>query len=115
MKATILHESRGRVRFRLCQQRLTLRQADLLETWLQRQPWVRSAAVHERTRCVILAYSGERETVFAALRAFSWQAAEGCVTLPSHSTRALRREFEEKLTGKVRCGRLGCCGICFPL
>lgn len=101
MKATILHESRGRVRFRLCQQRLTLRQADLLETWLQRQPWVRSAAVHERTRCVILAYSGERETVFAALRAFSWQAAEGCVTLPSHSTRALRREFEEKLTGKV--------------
>ena len=101
MKATILHESRGRVRFRLCQQRLTLRQADLLETWLQRQPWVRSAAVHERTRCVILAYSGERETVFAALRAFSWQAAEACVTLPSHSTRALRREFEEKLTGKV--------------
>ena len=101
MKATILHESRGRVRFRLCQQRLTLRQADLLETWLQRQPWVRSAAVHERTRCVILAYSGERETVFAALRAFSWQAAEACVTLPGHSTRALRREFEEKLTGKV--------------
>ncbi|MBM6724680.1 heavy metal translocating P-type ATPase [Pseudoflavonifractor phocaeensis] len=101
MKATILHESRGRVRFRLCQQRLTLRQADLLETWLQRQPWVRSTAVHERTRCVILAYSGERETVFAALRAFSWQAAEACVTLPSHSTRALRREFEEKLTGKV--------------
>ena len=101
MKATILHESRGRVRFRLCQQRLTLRQADLLETWLQRQPWVRSAAVHERTRCVILAYSGEREMVFAALRAFSWQAAEGCVTLPGHSTRALRREFEEKLTGKV--------------
>ena len=30
-----------------------------------------------------------------------WQAAEACVTLPSHSTRALRREFEEKLTGKV--------------
>ena len=101
MKATILHESRGRVRFRLCQQRLTLRQADLLETWLQYQPWTRSAAVHERTRCVVLSYSGERETVFAALREFSWQRAEAHMILPDHSTRALRREFEEKLTGKV--------------
>ena len=101
MKATILHESRGRVRFRLCQQRLTLRQADLLEAWLQYQPWTRSAEVHERTRCVVLSYSGERETVFAALREFSWQRAEAHMILPDHSTRALRREFEEKLTGKV--------------
>ena len=32
MRATIVHESRGRLRLRLRQKNLTLRQADLLET-----------------------------------------------------------------------------------
>ena len=32
MRATIVHESRGRLRLRLLQKNLTLRQADLLET-----------------------------------------------------------------------------------
>ena len=40
MRATIVHESRGRLRLRLRQKNLTLRQADLLETWLKGQPWV---------------------------------------------------------------------------
>ena len=51
MRATILHESRGRMRLRLSQKSLSLRQADLLEAWLKSQPWVREAVVHERTRC----------------------------------------------------------------
>ena len=50
MRATIVHESRGRIRLRLCQKTMTLRQADLLETWLKGRPWAREAAVHERTR-----------------------------------------------------------------
>lgn len=32
MRATIVHESRGRMRLRLRQKTMTLRQADLLET-----------------------------------------------------------------------------------
>mgnify|MGYP001513729858 CR=1 FL=1 len=62
MRATIVHESRGRLRLRLRQKNLTLRQADLLETWLKGQPWVREAAVHERTGCIIVTFTGERET-----------------------------------------------------
>ena len=60
MRATIVHESRGRLRLRLRQKNLTLRQADLLETWLKGQPWVREAAVHERTGCIIVTFTGER-------------------------------------------------------
>ena len=41
MRATIEHESRGRMRLRLRQKNMTLRQADLLETWLKSQPWRR--------------------------------------------------------------------------
>ena len=101
MRATIEHESRGRMRLRPRQKKMTLRQADLLEAWLKGQPWAREAVVHERTCCVILTYGGDRETVLSAIGSFTWAGAEEMVTLPSHSTRALNREFQEKLVGKV--------------
>ena len=101
MRATIEHESRGRMRLRLRQKNMTLRQADLLETWLKGQPWAKDAVVHERTCCAILTYAGDRATVLSAIGSFTWAEAEETVTLPSHSTRALNREFQEKLVGKV--------------
>ena len=107
MKATIVHESRGRLRLRLHHRTLTLRQADLLETWLKGQSWVREAAVHERTGCVILTYQGERAQVLSAIGGFTWAEAERVVTLPEHSTRALNRSFQEKLVGKVL-GKAAC-------
>ena len=39
MRGKIVHESRGRLRLRLAQQSLSLRQADLLEAWAKSQPW----------------------------------------------------------------------------
>lgn len=107
MKATIVHESRGRLRLRLHHRALTLRQADLLETWLKGQSWVREAAVHERTGCVILTYQGERAQVLSAIGGFTWAEAERVVTLPEHSTRELNRSFQEKLAGKVL-GKAAC-------
>ena len=101
MKATIVHESRGRMRLRLRQKNMSLRQADLLETWLKAQSWTKEAVVHERTCCVIVTYAGERETVLFAIGGFTWTKAEESVTLPSHSIRELNREFQEKLVGKV--------------
>ena len=101
MKATIVHESRGRMRLRLRQKNMSLRQADLLETWLKAQSWTKEAVVHERTCCVIVTYVGERETVLSAIGGFTWTKAEESVTLPSHSIRELNREFQEKLVGKV--------------
>ena len=101
MRATIEHESRGRMRLRLRQKNMTLRQADLLEAWLKGQPWAKDAVVHERTCCAILTYAGDRATVLSAIGSFTWAEAEETVTLPGHSTRALNREFQEKLVGKV--------------
>ena len=103
MNATILHESRGRIRFRLRQKQMTLAQADLLEAWLQVKSWTSQVTVHERTCAVILYYDGDRQTVLEAIRQFSWQKAERTTSLPAHSTRALNREFEEKLVTKVVC------------
>ena len=103
MNATILHESRGRIRFRLQQKQMTLAQADLLEAWIQGKSWCRQVTVHERTCCVILYYDGTRQAVLNEIRHFSWQEAERTTSLPAHSSRALNREFEEKLVAKVVC------------
>ena len=97
MNATILHESRGRIRLQLRQKQMTLAQADLLEAWIQGKSWCRQVTVHERTCCVILYCDGTRQAVLNEIRHFSWQEAERTTSLPAHSSRALNREFEEKL------------------
>ncbi len=101
MKFRIKHECQGRIRVRVCQPRMTLEQADLLESWLQTLPQVERAAVHERTRCAIIAYKAGRRELLQSLREFSYQN-EGLAELPHiHSSRALKRAYEEKLVGMV--------------
>ena len=77
MNATILHESRGRIRFRLRQKQMTLAQADLLEAWIQGKSWCRQVTVHERTCCVILYYDGTR----GRSPSMSEPAASSCTTM----------------------------------
>ena len=101
MNATILSESRGRIRLQLKQKRLSLQDADLLDTWLNRQPWVSEAVVHERTRCIILRYQCDRKEVIAGLRSFTFEKAREAITEPIHSSRELDRQVQEKLVGKV--------------
>ena len=101
MNAVIVHESRGRMRLQLKQKELSLRQADLLEAWFQRQSWVSWVTVHERTGCLILCYTGSREQVLQAVRRFHWKQAEQSISLPAHSSRTLNRQFQEKLGGKA--------------
>ena len=101
MNATILHESQGRIRIKLKQKRMTLEQADLLEAWLQNRAWAHRVTVHERTCCAIIYYDGDRQSVLDDIRSFSWTQAQHAIALPEHSSRALNREFEEKLVSKI--------------
>ena len=69
MKFIIKHESRGRLRVQLCQSRMTLAQADLLQAWLHAQPHVLQADVHERTCCAVVTFRGDcREQLLSSLR-----------------------------------------------
>ena len=101
MKAYIEHESRGRIRVRMKQYRMTLEQADLLEAYLQTQPGVLNATVHERTCCAVIRYIGSREDVIRAIAQFNYTAPSITALAPTHSGRALNREYQEKLVGKV--------------
>ena len=101
MKATILHESRGRIRIRVDKEIMTISEADLLQEWFEQKSWVKEVTVHERTCCVILRYTCDRETVISEIRNFAWADAQETLPALTHSTRELNREFQEKLVGKV--------------
>ena len=60
MKAFIEHESRGRLRVRMKQYRMTLEQADLLEAYLQNHPGVLNAAVLSSATSVTARISSAR-------------------------------------------------------
>ena len=70
MKFQIKHECRGRIRVQAMQQRMTLEQADMLEAWLLTLPQVERASVHERTRCAVIEYQGDRQDLLRALAGF---------------------------------------------
>lgn len=101
MKANIVHESRGRIRIRLAQKRMTLEQADLLESYLQTRPGILQATVHERTCCAIIRYHGDRTAVLRAVSLFSYDDPQIVPLAPTHSSRVLNRTYQEKLVGKV--------------
>ena len=97
MRFRILHESPGRIRLRADVKSMSMEQADLLEAWLVSRPFVKQASVHERTFCVTVIYKEEREAVCRALAGFSFERASREAEPPVHSSRAMNREYKEKL------------------
>ena len=101
MKCTIQHELPGRLRVHLCCERMTLSQADVLEYYLLALEGVKSVKVYDRTRDAVVVYDGARAGVVRALAAFSFAKAEKLELVPEHTSRALNREFEDKLAVTV--------------
>ena len=101
MKCTILHESVGRLRVHMHCAGMSLHQADVLEYYLRGVSGVREARVYDRTQDAVVLYEGQRQSVIAALAAFSFSEAEAMDLVPEHTARALNREFEDKLAVTV--------------
>ena len=101
MKCKILHETTGRLRVHLCCGRMSLSQADVLEYYLLAVDGVRSVKVYDRTQDAVVVYGGKREDVISSLAAFSFAKAEAMELVPEHTSRALNREFEDKLAVAV--------------
>ena len=107
MKCKILHEVPGRMRVRLftgrsaspdcTKARMTLEEADLLEYSLKSADGIEDVRVFDRTGDAIIRYNCARGAVIRALASFSFAKARERDLVPSHTSRALNREFEEKL------------------
>lgn len=95
MKCQILHESKGRMRVRMLQYRMTLKQADILEYYLKKQEGIKDAKVNDRTGDAIILFDTSRCNVVSYLSSFHYEENEEAV--PEHTGRELSREFEDKV------------------
>lgn len=73
MKFIIRHEIKGRIRIHLCQNHMTMRQADLLAWFLSNQPMVEEAKVYERTADAVIHFRGERKELIRAILDFTYE------------------------------------------
>ena len=101
MRFQILHRSPGRLRLRACVRSMTTGQADLLEAWLLAEASVERVVIQENIRSVTVCYRGDPAAVTARLAAFSEAAALAALPPLHHSSRAMNREYKEKLVGMV--------------
>ena len=100
MKWRILHESDKRIRVRAVGPAMTLDQADILERYLDETDGVRSVQVFDRTGDAVIRYrDGCRESIIDALAVFSYE--ENTALVPEHSSRAITREYEDKIFFQV--------------
>ena len=101
MRATILHESKGRMRVKMDMKNMSMDDADVIQQWFERKDFVNEVRVHERTGCMIIYYSSNRETVINEISNFDFANANETLPEIDHSARKINNEFAEKLVGKV--------------
>lgn len=80
---------------------MSLRQADLLEYYMKNVAGVSDVKVMDRTCDAVIFHNEAKAEVVKALSLFSFEKAETLGLVPEHTSRALDREFEDKLVFTV--------------
>ncbi|NCB91733.1 MAG: heavy metal translocating P-type ATPase [Clostridia bacterium] len=100
MRCKILHESRGRIRVHVLQNKMTPDQADMIEFYMREIAGITDVKVYDRTADVVICYITDRQSVIRALAGFSYEKCHELVP-EEHTGRRLNREFEDKLVFSV--------------
>ncbi|MCR5156135.1 MAG: heavy metal translocating P-type ATPase [Butyrivibrio sp.] len=96
MKCKILHESKDRMRVHVYRSHMTPAEADRLEYYLDSFDYVKKASISERTSNAIIYYDeSHRQDVLSAFATFDIVNTQ--VSVPEHTGRELRIEYEEKM------------------
>lgn len=101
MRFVIKHEIKGRIRIHVKQNRMTYKEADILQYYLASQQFVTSVSVQSRTGDVIIYYVGSRDNIIDILRSFRYDKAEVPEVFLDNSGRELNEAYKEKLISKV--------------
>ncbi|MDO4293795.1 MAG: heavy metal translocating P-type ATPase [Eubacteriales bacterium] len=101
MKFIIKHNIEGRLRVHMSQPRMSCRQADTLQYFLEQQEGVEKVTVYEQTCDAVILYHGGQESLIGALRNFHYETVELPDSVSSSSGRELNAEYKQKLVGHV--------------
>ena len=101
MKYTIKHEIRSRIRVHLPMKRMTIREADTLDYYLQDFPEIREVHVYERTADAVILYDAERTRILEILRGFSFENANVPERVFESSGREASAEYRDRIIGSI--------------
>lgn len=101
MRFIIKHEGKKRLRVHALQNRMTCRQADILQLYLDGFDFVERAAVYTETQDIAVCYRGERGQILDALQRFHYGQIKPSEAVLQSSGRALSMEYRERLTTTV--------------
>ena len=101
MKFTIKHEIRGRIRVHMIKNRMSYREADILEHTLSECPFITKVNVQSRTQDAIIYYNGDRDRLLSVLHDFSYEKAKVPESFLENSGRELNEHYKEKLISQV--------------
>ncbi len=112
MKFKILYDRKKRMRIHSLFKYMSLREADILESYVLKIDGVVEAKVNERTLNTIIYYTCDREELIEKLKAFKYSENECLVTESEYTARELNRKYKEKLVRLIMTRVL--CGVLLP-
>lgn len=101
MNFTIKHEIRGRIRVHFSCKKMSCREADILQYYLEQQETVTSVSVQHRTQDAAVCYCGSRDRMLAILKGFRFETADVPENALQNSGRELNEQYKERLIGQA--------------
>ena len=89
------------MRVHVCNVRMTLHRADVLESYLNHHDAIEKATVYERTGDVVLYYRGRRADAVQALSRYKFDQPELDALVTTADSRKLNQEYQEKMCDLV--------------
>ncbi|MCR4763388.1 MAG: heavy metal translocating P-type ATPase [Lachnospiraceae bacterium] len=101
MRYTIKHEIRFRIRVHLPMKRMTFREADTLDYYLQSFPEIREVHVYERTADAVIRFDGDRARILEILKGFSFQGTTVPERVYESSGREASAGYRDRIIGSI--------------
>lgn len=115
MKFIIKHNIKGRIRVHLRQSKLSVKQADILQYYLNSLDFVTKVKVYEQTADTAIYYSGRLDDVLSALKRFSYDNIEAPADIVNNSGRELNAIYKGKLAKKIMWRIIGKYVLPYPI
>lgn len=101
MKFKIVHEVKGRMRIYIACNRMSLKEADILQYNLLNDASVTAVKVYERNQDATICYTGKREDMIRILQKFSFAEALAPEYIWQNSGREMNRRYWDQIVWKV--------------
>ncbi len=101
MKFTIKHEMKDRLRVHFCVGKMTFREADTLQYYLQEVPEITESKVYERTADAVVRFCCAKEKIIEVLRGFHYEDVDVPESFFDSSSREVNARYYEKIVNTV--------------